>query len=322
MSLINGGITKLQGVSFRHAVELLRNDVSALAAKAPKHHNAVKGADGLFSESSTPQELLNHVVDHYHETLQQSPEALEYLDKRGLKNTELIERFKLGYANRSLAYRLPEKNRPVGAVIRGKLQEVRILRKSGHKHLNGSIVVPIFDQNQEICELYGRKILGTKLRKGTAQHCYLPGPHAGVWNREGLESQEEIILCEALLDAMSFWVHGYKNVTASYGTSGFTKDHLSVLKACGAKRILIAYDRDEAGNNAAEKLAKQLQKEGFACYRLLFPKAMDANQYALEVQPANKSLGIVIRSAQWMGEGQAPERQLYIETANKLDTSE
>ena len=39
---------------------------------------------------------------------------------------------------------------------------------------------------------------------------------------------------------------------------------------------------------------------------------MDANQYAQEVQPASKSLGIVIRSAEWMGQGKAPERQLDI----------
>jgi DNA primase len=111
---------------------------------------------------------------------------------------------------------------------------------------------------------------------------------------------------------MTFWVNGYKNVTASYGTSGFTSDHLAAFKACGAERILIAYDRDEAGNNAGGKLAKELQKEGLTCYRLNFPKGMDANQYALEVQPASKSLGIVIRSAEWMGEGKAPERQLDI----------
>lgn len=114
---------------------------------------------------------------------------------------------------------------------------------------------------------------------------------------------------------MTFWIHGYKNVTSSYGTSGFTSDHLAAFKSAGAERILIAYDRDEAGNNAAEKLAKELQQQGFACYRLHFPKGMDANQYAQEVQPASKSLGVVIRSAEWMGSGKAPERQIDIEVA-------
>jgi hypothetical protein len=38
---------------------------------------------------------------------------------------------------------------------------------------------------------------------------------------------------------------------------------------------------------------------------VLFPKGMDANEYALKVGPAEKSLGVVIRSAQWMGKGKA-----------------
>ena len=60
------------------------------------------------------------------------------------------------------------------------------------------------------------------------------------------------------------------NVTASYGVEGFTADHLATFKQCGIERVLIAYDRDEAGDRAAEKLAKQLMAEGLDCYRILF----------------------------------------------------
>ena len=306
-------VMKVQGISFRHAVDMLSKDMmlseplSALVADPVKKHTAAT-LDVLLSEDAEAQQLLNQVTDFYHDTLKQSPEVLEYLASRGLNDPELIQHFKLGYANRTLAYRLPEKSRKAGADIRGKLQEVGILRESGHEHLNGSVVVPVFDGKGNVCELYGRKILGSRLRKGTAQHLYLPGPHKGVWNESGLQGCAEVILCEALIDAMTFWVHGYKNVTASYGTSGFTADHFAAFKACGAERILIAYDRDEAGNNAAEKLAKQLQKEGFTCYRLHFPKGMDANQYAQEVMPAAKSLGVVIRSAEFIGKGEPPAR--------------
>ena len=41
------------------------------------------------------------------------------------------------------------------------------------------------------------------------------------------------------------------------------------------------------------------------CYRIHFPKGMDANEYACQVQPATKSLGVVIRSAIWLGKGKA-----------------
>ena len=116
---------------------------------------------------------------------------------------------------------------------------------------------------------------------------------------------QEVILCEALIDALTFWCAGYRNVTASYGVEGFTADHLVLFKQCGIERVLIAYDRDEAGENAAQKLAAQLTAAGLDCYRILFPKGLDANEYALKVGPAAKSLGVAIRSAQWLGKGVA-----------------
>jgi DNA primase len=89
------------------------------------------------------------------------------------------------------------------------------------------------------------------------------------------------------------------DVTASYGIEGFTADHLAAFKQHGIECVLIAYDRDEAGDRAAEKLAKQLMAEGLDCYRIQFPHGMDANEYALKVTPAAKSLGLAIRKAQW-----------------------
>ena len=307
-------IMKTQGVSFRHAVELLKNDIPTLAAETqPKKRSTVRKLESPLTESVDHQKLLHQVVEFYHGTLKESPEAIAYLESRGLHSIELIDQFKLGYANRSLAYRLPEKNRKQGAEIRGQLQDIGILRKSGHEHFNGSIVVPVINDQKHITEVYGRKI-NDNLRKGTAYHLYLPEAHAGVWNIQSLAASQEIILCEALIDAMTFWVHGFKNVTASYGTSGFTPDLLAAFKQHNIKRVLIAYDRDEAGNSAAEALAKKLTDEGIDCYRINLPKGMDVNEYALKTQPAAKALGLIIRKAEWMGQGKAPERQLDIET--------
>jgi len=151
--------------------------------------------------------------------------------------------------------------------------------------------------------VYGRKILNN-LRPGTAYHLYLPGPHAGVWNEEGIiASGGEVILCEALIDAMTFWVHGFRNVTASYGAGGFTDVHQAAFQRHGIKRVLIAYDRDGPGNQAADALAERLMAEGIACHRIQFTKGMDANEYALKMAPPDKALGLLIRKAEWMGEG-------------------
>ena len=308
-------VMKTQGVSFRFACELLQKDLGLIADSGTKtvKQNTTTKLDAPLNADADSQTALRQVIDYYHQTLKQSPEVLAYLEKRGLKSAELVDRFKLGFANRTLGYRLPEKQVKAGKELRGKLQAIGILRESGHEHFNGSLVVPVMDEHGVISEVYGRKILGSRLRKGTPQHLYLPGPHDGVWNVEALQASEEIILCEALIDAMTFWVNGFRNVTTSYGTNGFTASHLAAFKQYEIKRVLIAYDRDEAGNRAADELAKKLAKEKIDCFRILLPKGMDVNEYALQVTPPEKSLGLVIRKAEWMGEGKAPERQLDID---------
>jgi len=305
-------VMKREGVSFRHAVELLREGITSLAAR-PVKHNTVRALPAPVAFDADDQLLLNQVIGYYHDTLKQSPEALAYLEKRGLHSSELIERFKLGYANRSLAYRLPLKNRSAGEAIRTQLQRIGVLRDSGHEHFNGSLVVPVFDEQGQVLEVYARKIRDD-LRAGTAYHLYLPGPHRGVWNLEALKVSKEIILCEALIDAMTFWCAGYRNVTAAYGVSGFTDDHWAAFKEHGTERVLIAYDRDEAGNAAAETLAKELNAQGIDAFRVLFPKGMDANEFALKVQPVHESLGLAIRKAEWMGQG----KRSTITTVNEM----
>ena len=96
-------------------------------------------------------------------------------------------------------------------------------------------------------------------------------------------------------------------MTASYGVNGFTADHRAAFEKHGTERVYIAYDRDEAGNKAAEKLAEELMQMGIECFRVLFPKGMDANEYAHKVPPAAKSLAVLLNKAQWLGKGQRPE---------------
>jgi hypothetical protein len=83
--------------------------------------------------------------------------------------------------------------------------------------------------------------------------------------------------------------------------SGFTDELLAALVANGVRRVLIAYDRDEAGDAAAAKLAPVLIARGIEPWRVQFPKGMDANAYALKVTPSAKSLALVLERAEPMG---------------------
>jgi len=164
----------------------------------------------------------------------------------------------------------------------------------------------VLNTEGEVVEMYGRKIT-PNLREGTPDHLYLPGAHRGVWNEEAFGASKEIVLCESLIDALSFWNAGIRNVTASYGVNGFTDDHRAALNKHCTERVYIAYDRDEAGDKAAAALALELMEMGIECFRVLFPKGMDANEYSLKVQPAAKSLAVLLNKAEWLGKGKRPE---------------
>jgi hypothetical protein len=104
---------------------------------------------------------------------------------------------------------------------------------------------------------------------------------------------------------MTFWCAGFTNVTAAYGVEGFTEDHLAAFRCHGVTRVLIAYDRDEAGDKAADKLGERLIAEGIEALRVRFPKGMDANSTALKMTPPQHSLALMLRQAEWIGRARA-----------------
>jgi DNA primase len=324
-------LMKLKGVSFRHAVELLREapeapkapgaDVSPEAGQASAPSRGRGKAKTAGPSLSAPVDLeaadhrlMRQVLDYYHQRLKHpGSEARAYLQSRGLESEAAMDRFCLGYADGTLGLRLPHKRRKDGARVRGQLQKLGLYRDTGREHFDGCLVMPIFDGDGHVVQIYGRKLSDAN-RGRRPSHLYLPGPLRGVWNPPETwpsdTPQDELILCESIIDALTLWVHGFTHVTASYGIEGFTDDHLAMLKRWaapgnGGKRLLIAYDRDDAGENAAHKLSERLLTElptpGVETWRVQLPKGMDVNQYAQKVQPAAKSLALVLRKATWLG---------------------
>jgi hypothetical protein len=204
--------------------------------------------------------------------------------------------FRVALRSRGIALR--ERHR-IGAAIRARLQTLGVLRESGHEHFNGCAVFPIISQG-DVLGIYGRKIRDDR-NAGCATHLYLPGPHRGIWNLEAFAESKELILCESVIDALTFWCAGFRNVTCSYGVNGFTPEMFEAMKAYGIGRVLLAYDADDAGDSAARTLAGRLIAEGIGTARIHFPRGMDANEYAQKVTPAAQAFGIAINSAEWLG---------------------
>jgi len=221
----------------------------------------------------------------------------------------------IGFADRSLGLRLPLKNRAAGADIRARLEKLGIYRESGHEHFNGCVVMPILDDAGDIAGIYGRKIV--EAQRTGIHHLYLAGPHRGFWNRDALKSRE-VILCEALLDALTFWENGHRNVTAAYGVEGFTQEMEDAFAAAKLDRVYLAFDRDEAGDIGAQKVAARLMARGIECRRVLFPHGQDANDYARKLTPANKALAVVLNAVAFIGRGREGKGEVSADAATAL----
>ncbi len=321
-------IQKLNGVSFRHAVEIASQSCELRATSCELSHEGKKavfsfaaaGAASGENKSKLPKlsttrllpcpldysvddaRLNQQVVDYYASRLLVPGNAGRgYLLERGLDDAELIRRFSLGFADRSLGLRLPNKQRKEGAELRQRLEKLGWFRSSGHEHFAGSVVIPIHGDDGSVTGMYGRKVT-ERLRSGTPLHTYLPGKHRGIWNAgPGLINDGAVVICEALIDALSFWISGIRNVTAAYGVNGFTDDHWSALSAGKAKDVFIAFDADAAGDVAAEKLAEQLIYRGFTAFRVVFPADQDANAVLMAADGGRSALAGLIGSASWLG---------------------
>jgi len=166
----------------------------------------------------------------------------------------MVEHFRLGYANRTLSYHLPASNRAAGEAQRTRLKSLAscATRSRDMSTFNGSLVVPcsILPVKWWKCTAQDQP----NLRAGTPDHLYLPGEHraCGTKKPHRLQRHHPVRGADRCLDVLGC---GYRNVTASYGVNGFTADHRAAFERHGIKRVYIAYDRDDAGDKAAAKLA-------------------------------------------------------------------
>ena len=298
-------VMRSHGVSFRHAVELLRADAPSLSSPPQRaaRSRTVK-LPPLAAPDAEDAVLLSEVISFYHQALAGSADAVAFLHRRKIASPEAAEFFRLGFADRTLGYRLPRSKTAAGDEVRSRLRRLGILRESGHEHFRGSLVIPVLDAAGSVGEVYGRKVR-TDLHAGTPLHLYLPGPHRGVFNPAAFASGE-VIVCESMIDALSLWCAGFRHVTASYGTSGWTSEHTALIEEHRVSRVLIAYDGDQAGDAGASSLAAELAPLGAECLRVPLPAGADINDIAVASRSPRDALGVLLRHAGPAGQKPVP----------------
>lgn len=280
-------VMEKENLSFKEAVDLLLTHsgavirASALTPSPSRPRPAAPAEPSPLGPEDHRQVL--DVVDFYHRALQEDRAALDYLTRRHVADPETLKAFKVGVANGTLS-------KVLGSKAAEPLKTTGILSTQGREHFAGCITVPVFAEDGSLGEMYGRRVDDAA---SGPRHLYLPGPHRGVLNARAAQvyADDELILTEAVFDALTFYAHGIKNVLACYGTGGFTADHLALLTSNDVRKVVIAFDADKPGDAAANALAEKLSAQGIDCHRCYVPamdkpdggKVKDVNEYVSEL---------------------------------------
>lgn len=244
-------VRELEHLDFGQAVERL----AAKAGIALRFDNEATGRDRVRRAKLV--EAMVKAAAWYHDRLLTSPDAAParaYLRGRGYDG-ELVRRFQIGFApagwdtlNRSLS--LPsDVARDTGLGYASKIGKVNDFFQS-------RILFPIFDQSGSPVAFGGRKLPGDdgpKYKNSSETKLYSKSRtlYGLNWAKTDVVASGEVIVCEGYTDVIGFHSAGLPRAVATCGTA-LADEHFRMLKNY-ARRIVLAYDADNAGQNAAEK---------------------------------------------------------------------
>ncbi|ANV98213.1 DNA primase [Helicobacter enhydrae] len=238
-------VMEYEKLSFTEAIE----KIASLVGFTLEYTKSQKRVDFKF---------LDKVAEFYQNKLSHSPEILDYLGKRGL-TAESIAKFHLGFCGAGfesvkLADQYNARREAIELGILGE-DDQRVYARFFNR-----IMFPICSPNGQIIGFGGRSL-------DNAGAKYINSPQTKVFNKskllygyhlakEKIYSQKQIIITEGYLDVIMLHQAGFQNVVATLGTA-LTPDHLPLLNK-GEPQIIVSYDGDKAGINAAFKASKLL----------------------------------------------------------------
>jgi DNA primase len=191
------------------------------------------------------------------------------LERRGVRDSSLIEELGIGYA-------------PGGNLRRhlaawcssfDQLLEIGLINHHGRDAFCRRLIFPC-RQHGQIANLYGRSI-------GAAfPHRLLPRSKGGLFAWESVSTFSTVILVEGLFDLAVLWQAGFRNTTCALGAQ-LTPAQWAQLTDQPGRLVYIAFDRDsnQAGQKASHQLALRLENAGLPAHIVQLPDGHDPNSY-------------------------------------------
>ena len=215
------------------------------------------------------RKFLARVVSYYQHTLAEDKAGADYLKNiRGINDNQSLTDFAAGYANGTLLNILPRDEEIIQT-----LKTIGILNGKGKEIFYNCVVFPLYDSKGSIVNLYGRNIDD----ECEIKHLYLPGKRSGLVNRQAAIRSQSLLLTESIIDALTLYDQGFKNVMPLYGVNGLIDDHLFFFNR-KIKEAYLVFDADDAGRKAAQAVSLQLKEKEIIPHVVELP-VKDVNVY-------------------------------------------
>jgi DNA primase len=287
-------VQKLENLSFPEAVR-------AVALKA--------GIPLPKREFNSPEEareagLRRQIVDiheaatQYFEAAIKSPEAArarEYMTGRGI-TPETVAKFRIGYApddfnhmRNALAQHFSEDVLRASGLFSAKEQSDGSQGQM-YARFRKRITFPIANEQGKTIAFTARA-LDSKDEKGRDIAKYLNSPETALYikgqvlfnldkAKADMRAHDFALLVEGQMDCISVYMAGIRNVLATSGTA-FTEAQVRLLSRF-TKRVVVNFDPDTAGANAAEKSIALLTEEGFEVKIVTLDGGLDPDRFVRE----------------------------------------
>ena len=249
-------------ITFVREVEHL-DFVDAVERLASRAGITLRYDDKNVAKDRTRKQRLSEAVaaaiTYYHELLLSGEEAAiarRYLRSRGFDG-DAVRQFQLGYSPDDwdrLSVHLQKQKFARDDIEGAGLAFVNRVNKL-QDQFRGRVMFPIFDQRGDAVGFGGRAL-------GDEQPKYKNSPETPIyqksrllyglnWAKADVVARGQVVICEGYTDVMAFALAGSPNAVATCGTA-LADDHFQILKNF-ARKVVLAYDSDAAGQSAAEK---------------------------------------------------------------------
>jgi len=244
-------------------------------------------------------EVLASGAQFYQHALRQSQgqKAIEYLRSNRRLQEETIQQFGLGYAPAGwetlYRYLVEDKRYPVQLVEKAGLIKPRKEGGGYYDVFRDRLMIPIRDVQGRVIAFGGRTLTDEQPK-------YLNSPETELFSKgktlfaldrakTGISQLDRAVVVEGYFDAIALHAAGINNAVASLGTALSLEQVRLVLRYSESKQLVLNFDADKAGTNAAERAIGEIAElayKGEVQLKILnLPNGKDADEYLREQTP-------------------------------------